>query len=116
MNPALPNNIKINFTKKDKRNCPTNPPKVWYYVYLLKSKLTRWIYIGCTGNLKKRLKDHVDGKVYSTKKFLPVELLYYEAYETKESAFERERKLKHHGSSLKKLLLRIGENKKGSAG
>jgi putative endonuclease len=114
MNPALPN--KINITQIDKQNCRTNHPNAWYYVYLLKSKLTRWIYIGCTGNLKKRLKDHTAGKVYSTKKMLPVELLYYEAYKTKECAFERERKLKNHGSSLGKLLLRLRVNKKGSAG
>ena len=96
MNPALPNG--------------------WYCVYLLSSEKTKYIYIGCTNNLKKRLKKHNEGKVFSTKKMLPVELIYFEAYKSKRCAFEREKSLKKHGSGLSKLKTRINIAKKGRAG
>ena len=54
-------------------------PKDWYYVYLLTSEKASWIYIGCTNDLENRVREHNDGKVFSTKKMLPVELIYYEA-------------------------------------
>jgi len=79
----------------------------WYYVYVLESKKNGAIYIGCTQNLRKRLKEHKEGKIYSTKKLLPVELVYVEAYRSKKDAFEREKCLKYHGSTLAHLKLRI---------
>jgi hypothetical protein len=39
-----------------------------YYVYLLKLS-NGSIYTGCTPDLKRRLKEHQDGKAASTKKF-----------------------------------------------
>lgn len=93
---------------------PALPKKYWHYVYLLKSKKTPYIYIGCTNNLKKRLKEHKEGSVYSTNKILPVELIYYEAYRTKECAYKREHALKKYGSGLTKLKQRLGL--KGRAG
>jgi putative endonuclease len=83
-------------------------PQRWFYVYLLKSKRDSLIYIGCTSNLHKRLEEHREEKVYSTKKMLPIELIYFEAYSSKKAAFERERRLKHYGSALRHLKLRIG--------
>lgn len=59
---------------------------------------------------------HQQGKVFSTKKMLPVELIYFEAYRSKDVAFEREKKLKKYGSSLAKLKSRIGIKSKGRAG
>lgn len=88
----------------------------WHYVYLLKSKKDGSIYIGCTDDLERRLKEHTDGKVYSTKKMLPVELIYYEAYPLKDWAYEREKSLKTYGSGLAKLKSRLGLTKKGRAG
>lgn len=82
-------------------------PQIWYYVYLLKSKQTRKVYIGCTGDMRKRLKEHIDGKVFSTKKMLPIELLYYEAYKSKDIAYRREKTLKAYGSSLINILTRL---------
>ena len=85
-----------------------NPaPHLWYYAYLLKSKKDGKIYIGCTSDLQKRLKEHKEGQNYSTRKMLPVELIYVEAYKSKKEAFEREKKLKYHGSALRSLKLRI---------
>lgn len=85
-----------------------NPaPRQWFYVYLLRSKKDGSTYIGCTSNLDKRLQEHREGKNYSTKKLLPVELIYFEAYKSKEDAFEREKRLKHYGSTLRNLKLRL---------
>ena len=91
-------------------------PKNWYYVYLLVSNKTPWIYIGCSNNLEKRLKEHSEGKVYSTKKMLPVELIYYEGFRSKDCAYQREKSLKAYGSGLAKLKSRLGIDKKGRAG
>ena len=87
---------------------PALPNKNWYYVYLLESGKTSWIYIGCTSNLKKRLEEHNTGKVFSTRQKLPVELLYYEAFRSRNCAFQREKSLKAFGSGLAKLKVRLG--------
>ena len=66
---------------------------------------------------KKNVKEHQNGKVYSTKHLLPVELIYVEAYKSKKDAFEREKRLKHHGSALGHLKLRLKNTfMKGRAG
>jgi len=83
-------------------------PQKWFYVYLLKSKRNSSIYIGCTSNLHKRLEEHKEGKVFSTQKLLPMNPIYFEAYKSKKAAFEREKRLKHYGSALRHLKLRIG--------
>lgn len=82
-------------------------PRQWFYVYLLRSKKDGSLYIGCTSNLHKRLREHKEGKIYSTRKILPIELIYFEAYKSRKEAFEREKHLKHHGSALRNLKLRL---------
>ncbi len=52
------------------------------------------MYTGSTGNLKKRIEEHKAGRVKSTKSFLPVMLILYEAYILKSDAQRRERFLK----------------------
>jgi len=70
-----------------------------YYVYVLKNKDNGSLYIGSSGNLEERVKQHV-----SVKK---VELIYYEAYLSKEDAKRRERKLKLYGSAWRGLKQRL---------
>lgn len=106
MNPALPGKGGVNPAL----------PKRWYYVYLVANKDTGQIYIGCTSNLRKRLLEHKTGKVLTTKKMLPLELLYFEGYISRKVAYKRERTLKYYGNSLAKLKSRIGIVKKGRAG
>ena len=95
---------------------PALPKKDWYYVYLLGSSETAWIYIGCTNNLEKRLKTHNEGKVFSTRKRVPLEVLYYEAFREKHYAVQREKNLKAHGSGLAKLKSRLGIKALGKEG
>ena len=88
-----------------------------YYVYLLRSKKNNKLYIGCTSNMEKRIKEHNKEKNYYTRRILPVELIYAELYKSKKDAFEREQKLKHHGSALRNLKLRIKDTLyRGGAG
>lgn len=65
-----------------------------YYVYVLKSGRDGQWYTGCTNDLHKRLKDHNDGKVASTKERAPLELIYYEASLNDGDAYAREKYLK----------------------
>ena len=65
-----------------------------YYVYVLKSKKDGNFYVGCTGNLRKRLSDHSDGNVRSTRYRIPFELVYYEASRNNIDALHREKYLK----------------------
>ncbi|MBD3311567.1 MAG: GIY-YIG nuclease family protein [Candidatus Magasanikbacteria bacterium] len=78
-----------------------------FYVYILKSKKDSKFYIGFTSNLRLRLKNHIDGKVKSTKYRRPLELIYYESYIVEELAKEREKKLKQYGSAYTGLMKRL---------
>ncbi len=81
-----------------------------YYVYLLRSKESGRFYIGYTANLKKRFYQHNTGKSTATKSEAPFELIYYEAYRTKEDTLSREKKLKHHGQGIRRLKERLKES------
>ena len=80
-----------------------------YYVYLLKSDKDNKYYIGFSGDLKRRIREHLNGQVDATKHRHPVRLIYYEAYETETLAREREAQLKQFGSAYTGLLKRIKE-------
>jgi len=75
-----------------------------YYVYALKSNKTSWVYVGYTSDLKKRIDQHNKGLSKATKRYLPIELVYYEAYKSMLDAMKRESSLKGHGKAV--LLLK----------
>ncbi|MFH1781119.1 MAG: GIY-YIG nuclease family protein [Patescibacteria group bacterium] len=77
-----------------------------YYVYLLRGENDK-LYVGYTGNLKRRISEHNRHCVYSSRRLLNPKLFYYEAYLEMESAKERERKIKQYGSSYHGLLKRL---------
>ncbi|PKL48963.1 MAG: excinuclease ABC subunit C [Planctomycetes bacterium HGW-Planctomycetes-1] len=66
----------------------------WFYTYYLKCVKDETFYTGCTNDLRKRLKEHNQGKVFYTKHRLPVELIYFEACLNKSDDYRRERYLK----------------------
>ena len=78
-----------------------------YFVYLLKSKTNHQIYIGCTQNLEKRLKQHNNNKSLHTKKYSPWKLIYYECFISKKDAYNREESLKLHAQGLRRLKERL---------
>ncbi|KKS84304.1 MAG: GIY-YIG nuclease superfamily protein [Candidatus Gottesmanbacteria bacterium GW2011_GWA1_43_11] len=79
---------------------------MFFYVYVLQSMKNDTIYIGFTTDLKKRLQEHNLGLTSSTKRFLPWELIYYEACRNKQDAIRREKYLKTNqgGRLLKRRL------------
>ena len=78
-----------------------------HYVYILQSQKDYKFYIGFTSDLKRRFKEHNDGKAQSTKSRRPLQLIYYEAHLAKEDAQRRERYFKtDKGKSTLKQMLR----------
>jgi len=77
-----------------------------YTVYILKSINKKRYYIGCTKDVKRRLKEHNEGKTRSTKGHAPWRIVYTEEYDTSSEAFKREKEIKSYksGIKLKKLL------------
>lgn len=66
----------------------------FYYVYILFNRTKDFIYIGFSENLKTRVKTHNKGENKSTKSYLPLELIHYEAYGNIKDAKRREMYLK----------------------
>jgi len=64
-----------------------------WYVYILKCNNGK-PYIGCTSDLRERLKKHQAGYVHYTKTKLPVKLIFYCAFIEKYKAFFFEKYLK----------------------
>ena len=65
-----------------------------FYVYVLKSTKDKQFYVGYTNDLEQRILAHEAGKVYSTRRRRPIELIYYEACRQNRDALRREKYLK----------------------
>mgnify|MGYP001611347262 CR=1 FL=1 len=92
MNPVRPPCPVRNFVFIDTKNDISNG--TWFYTYVLMCEKTKTWYTGTTNNLKGRLEQHQNGKVYYTKSRLPARLIYFEACLNKSDAYQRERYLK----------------------
>lgn len=64
------------------------------YIYVLRSKKDNNFYTGSTNDLKKRLEQHNNGNIQSTKYRRPLYLIYYEACLNDHDARIREKYLK----------------------
>lgn len=79
----------------------------FYYVYVLQSLKTNWIYVGSTNDLRQRFKSHNDGENLSTKGYKPFKLIFYEAYLDKKDALRREEYFKTtKGKTTLKTMLK----------
>ena len=67
---------------------------MFYYTYVLKSKTDGKLYTGWTLNLKRRINAHNRNLVRATRNRQPLELVYYEACQSKAKAILREKQLK----------------------
>lgn len=83
-----------------------------FYVYILKSEKDYNLYSGSTNDLRKRLKEHNNGLVFSTKSRRPFELIYYEAYRSEKDARGREKNLKLRSKAFSQLKKRIQDSLK----
>jgi len=72
---------------------PVRENKTWYTDIIQSRKDENW-YTGCTGDLRKRFKEHNDGLVFATKSRGAFILIHYQACLNKDDAFTRERYLK----------------------
>ncbi|MBU2579066.1 GIY-YIG nuclease family protein [Patescibacteria group bacterium] len=85
-----------------------------YYFYLLQSTAKpKEIYTGSTNDLKYRINEHNQGKVFSTKRYFPWKLIYYEAYLSEKDARLREQKFKKHGKGNQELKKRLKNSLQG---
>jgi len=77
----------------------------FFYVYILYNKVKNYIYIGFTEDLKQRIKEHNNGYSKSTKAYLPLELIHYEAYRNIKDAKRREMYLKTNKGKTTILIM-----------
>ena len=83
-----------------------------YYTYVLYSLKNKRLYIGYTGDLKQRLKEHNGGigGIYSNNN-RPFELVFYEAFLSKKDA-EKQEKFYKSGYGREVLKEKIGDSLK----
>lgn len=75
------------------------------YTYIVKCADATY-YTGWSNDLEKRIKAHNEGKgAKYTKTRRPVELVYYEQFETKEEAMSREYAIKKLTRKQKEMLI-----------
>ncbi|TSC90262.1 MAG: putative endonuclease [Microgenomates group bacterium Gr01-1014_5] len=83
-----------------------------YYTYVLFSLKDKSFYIGYSSNLKKRVKEHAQGKSLATKHKRPYKLIFYEGFINRIDAKNREEYLKSGWGfrSINKMLVKtLGE-------
>ena len=73
----------------------------------MQSERDKTFYIGSTGDIKNRIKEHNKGKTKSIKHKLPMKLIYFETYANKNMARKRELELKNNSFRKKELLNRF---------
>ena len=65
-----------------------------FYVYVIQSQADGRFYKGMTSSLQERIDAHNSGYNTSTKYYRPWKLVYFEKFDTREQAREREKFLK----------------------
>lgn len=86
------------------------------YAYILRCSDNTY-YTGWTNDLDKRVRVHNEGRGGKyTRSRTPVELIYYEVFETKEEAMSREYAIKQMTRGQKERLIRDGQKGKEASG
>src|SRR5581483_6496110 len=79
---------------------------VYFFVYILASRRNGTLYVGMTDNLGRRMWEHKNGAFPGfTVKYDVKLLVWYEAHQSRESAFLRERQMKKWRRSWKVRLI-----------
>ncbi len=67
-----------------------------YYMYIMANKYRTTLYVGITGNFRKRIAAHASGQgSIFTRRYRITDLLYFESFCTARQAIEREKQLKN---------------------
>ena len=85
------------------------PGEYMHYVYAITTSAKDRVYVGLTGNLEARIKEHNAGRTKSTKHYRPWYLFYHEKIDTRISARAREKQLKSGSGKefLKNILNKL---------
>jgi putative endonuclease len=76
-----------------------------YYMYIMAS-LSRRIYVGVTNSLRRRVREHKEGRIPGfTQKYRMHRLVYYESFQYVRSAIAREKQVKTWRRSRKVALI-----------
>lgn len=76
-----------------------------YYVYILLMS-NKLLYTGYTTDLKRRMREHNSGSNITTRKHLPIKLIFYEAFANEFDAKRREEYFKtSKGKTTVRLML-----------
>jgi putative endonuclease len=65
-----------------------------YFVYVISSEARKYIYVGITNNLDRRIDEHNRGYNKTTRAYRPFKLIFTEEFTTRTAAREREKYLK----------------------
>lgn len=77
-----------------------------YVVYALKSLTRKYIYVGMTNNVERRLHEHNNGENNSTKAYRPFKMIFSERFQTRVEARKKEIYLKSGiGKEFLKLIM-----------
>ena len=80
-----------------------------FFTYVIQSEIDGRLYKGQTEDLETRIVQHNSGNTKSTKGYLPWKIVYFEKFETREEALNREKYFKS-GSGREYLKDRISNN------
>ena len=82
-----------------------------WHVYVLRNSSKNFTYVGLTGNLERRIAEHNNGTVQSTKAYLPLEVEAIVSVRTERKAHELERYFKTGSGRaiLKKRILNYAD-------
>ena len=78
-----------------------------HYLYILKSDIQDWHYIGIAEDVAARLRKHNSGSVRLTKAYRPLQVVHTEVFRDKTSARKRELFLKKTARARKELFTQV---------
>jgi putative endonuclease len=65
-----------------------------YYAYVIRSRIAGYVYKGHCEDLDTRIRQHNSGMTRSLIPYIPFDLVYYEAFDTRAEAIQREKYFK----------------------
>ena len=65
-----------------------------FYVYVISSEKRKYIYVGLTNNVERRIGEHNQGKEKTTRPYAPFRTILVESHPTRIEARKREKYLK----------------------
>lgn len=103
---------EVDLERREVQYCTSQDSMKFYYIYVLHNSSKNFIYIGYSEDLRSRFISQNKGHNKSTKPYLPLDLIYYEAYKNMEDAKRRELYLKSNRgkTTLKTMLKKYFEN------